>query len=156
MAMGQTTPKPSWLGRHLGVTTTTGSIPKAPRFTTRRQIVSDLAWTLRGEGGQVNATSDHSGRTGYRWATERGPYDAVVSEAPAWLLDLVMDQTPPIAAPPKPSLRLIAEANKHLTDAPSYVTRYNEEHSWDEILLRDGWTLSHADREGCALLDQTG
>ena len=103
---------------------------------------------VRGEGGQVNAPPTTRGDDCYRWATERGPYDAVVSEAPAWLLDLVMDQTPPIAAPPKPSLRLIAEANKHLTDAPSYVTRYNEEHSWDEILLRDGWTLSHADREG--------
>ena len=92
---------------------------------------------VRATGGQVNAppTSRKSG--GYCWHRGRGPYDTEVTEAPAWLLELVVDA--PRA--PTPSLSLVSDVNKTLLDAPGFVNEYNERTTWAQVL--EGWTLAY-------------
>lgn len=110
---------------------------------------------VRGEGGQVNAPPTTRKIGGYCWHRGRGPYDAKVAPAPAWLVDLVAER-PKATTPPVPSLSAVSETNKLLLDAPGFVADYNASHTWDDLLMRDGWTLSGSDAHGVRFWTRPG
>jgi hypothetical protein len=99
---------------------------------------------VRGEGGQVNAYPTSRGGNAYRWADGRAPWELDadgVPEAPEWLVDMVVQRTPDPARTPS------SEINRVLSeDTPSYVSEYNDSHTWPELLA--GWTLDGVDGKG--------
>lgn len=103
---------------------------------------------VRGEGGQVNAAPTMRAQGSYRWAPLRGPYDTEVAPAPAWLLEMVVDEAPPTSSP-QPDLRQVADFNRYLReDPPECMVRFNSTTTWGGILGDDGWSLDHVDGQG--------
>jgi hypothetical protein len=113
---------------------------------------------VRGEGGQVIAAPTIGANGAYSWIKDRGPMDDIpLANAPEWLLELVVDTASPVpttsdekdeAIPLRPSLLAVAEANKVLNKNADFATEYNERTTWDELLLRDGWTLTRVRQNG--------
>lgn len=97
---------------------------------------------VRGEGGQVNAAPTKRGDAAYRWAEGRAPWEAeAVQPAPDWLVKLVIDKSTPDMTPA--AIRELDRGIDLLRGVPDFVIRYNSENSWEGLLSRDGWILSH-------------
>lgn len=99
---------------------------------------------VRGEGGQVNAPPTKRGDSKYRWIPGRAPWEASVEPAPEWLVGMVVDRPRLVPAHPE----VVLPATVFHDTVPAFVTRYNAEHTWPELLTATGWTLDHTDREG--------
>lgn len=92
---------------------------------------------IRGEGGQVLAPpTQHPDGGNYIEDLEHG-FNTKPAQAPTWLIELLTYQ-PPHIDHHKPT------DDPFLTgDTPS--DRYNNEHTWQQLLTQDGWTWSHQD-----------
>jgi hypothetical protein len=113
---------------------------------------------VRGEGGQVVAPPTTRGENCYRWADGRAPWSAEALPAPGWLLSLVKDTEKPLITDEviKGSLpvmdiaaaKRVKEGVNLLGGVPEFVTRYNDEHTWEQLLTEAGWTLANTDDKG--------
>jgi replicative DNA helicase len=96
----------------------------------------------RGEGGQVLAPPTIHPVTGTPYAVTS---DLPLADLPEWcyaiLLAAPVDDEPPAPAPkPAPA------ASGDDEDGPAQ--RFNEAHTWHDLLTADGWTLHHVDNRG--------
>jgi hypothetical protein len=96
---------------------------------------------IRGEGGQVLAhPSLHPNGKRYEWEDGHSPFDRRPADAPQWLLTLLTSQ--PAMVKPKDL------SDTFLNDPTTPSARYNAQHTWEELLTKDGWTLAKTDRHG--------
>ena len=97
---------------------------------------------IRGDNGQISAPPTiHENGNRYCWEVELHPEDVKVSDAPDWLIELL---TSVPEAPPRAPRRERADGDLLPGD------RFNEEHTWEELLEaagaeRTGW---RRDRDG--------
>ena len=131
------------------VTALTGSGGAHIYLTTPHPIRNDAGRRLgagidiRGEGGQVLAPPTiHPNGQPYQWQDGCAPWDITPAPAPGWLLEML---TPPTPAPAPSSDTLERRKDDFLGD--SIADRYNACTTWADLLTRDGWVLSHTDRD---------
>jgi hypothetical protein len=97
---------------------------------------------VRGEGGQVLAAPTTHPTTGqpYRWRVGHGPGEIPVARAPGWLTALLEREpdppTPTAVRGPRSSVTLTGLHD----DSPAAA--FNDSTTWDQLLTRDGWTLT--------------
>ena len=103
----------------------------------------------RGEGNQVIVSpSVHETGNRYRWKEGRSPWNMEPAGAPEWLYDLLLDPEPVTEAPGGPEsngagIDVTTIASTNDDDSPANWVRAN--HTWDQLLSRDGWTFHHRD-----------
>jgi hypothetical protein len=100
---------------------------------------------IRGEGGQVLAPPTiHPNGNPYVWDNENHPDTTPVAHAPDWLIAL-LTPAPPVSQP----ITIKHTPNIwHQLDDDGPAARYNNQTTWDELLISDGWTLHHTDTNG--------
>ena len=90
---------------------------------------------VRGDGGQivVAPTIHPDTKRAYRWATGRAPWEISLADAPAWLLDMVVDK--PTPTPPTPPRDTEWTTSSNDSPADTLRQRWN----WPTELARHGW-----------------
>jgi replicative DNA helicase len=95
----------------------------------------------RGDGGQVVAPPTIHPDTGT-------PYlvllDVELADLPEWAYDILLANEAADAA--KVSAKPLKPTDGDGEDGPAQ--RFNEAHTWEELLTADGWTLHHVDKRG--------
>lgn len=98
---------------------------------------------VRGTGGQVLAPPTiHPNGRAYVWAIGHDPDDIDVADAPAWLLERLVDQPTVTPTVQQLSPRTVTANNvwRDIDDGPA--AEYNRRTNWSELLAADGWTLA--------------
>jgi hypothetical protein len=97
---------------------------------------------IRGNGGQVCASPTiHKTGNKYTWDLEYNLDTTPIPDAPGWLLQLLN--------PPEPIQTTSIYKTTiwdQIRNSPADI--YNQENTWEEILINDGWTYSHSSPDG--------